>query len=84
MAQTWWMTPRQLEKYQELSSELFELQKEHKKLIQKLRSKRISQEEVTRLREVIRLFNQRYTQRRRLEEQNPLLPENILKAMKGK
>jgi len=83
MAQTWWMNPAQLEKYQQLSAQLSSLNEEHGKLMQKLVAKTISQVEATRLREVIARFNQLHSERKQLEDENPIRWENI-KAMQQK
>ncbi len=83
MAQTWWMNPAQLDKYQQLSAQLSSLNEEHGKLMQKLVAKTISQVETTRLREVIARFNQLHSERKQLEDENPIRWENI-KAMQEK
>ncbi len=83
MAQTWWMNPAQLDKYQQLSAQLSSLNEEHGKLMQKLVAKTISQVETTRLREVIARFNQLHSERKQLEDENPIRWENI-KAMQQK
>jgi hypothetical protein len=83
MAQTWWMNPAQLEKYRQLSAQVSSLNEEHGKLMQKLVAKTISQVEVTRLREVIARFNQVHSERKQLEDENPIRWENI-KAMQEK
>jgi hypothetical protein len=61
-----------------------ELQQQHSALVKKLRERTIAAEEVTKLREVITSFNERYEERRQLEERNPLLPDNILAEMRKK
>lgn len=81
MAQTWWMTAAQLRRYQELSAKLFDLQKEHRSLMAKVIKKSISATEASRLREVIKTFNQLQAVRKRLEDENPLKPENVLAAL---
>lgn len=78
MAQTWWMSAAQLRRYQALSVKLFELQKEHRHLIGRVVKKTISADEAGRLREVIKMFNKIHDERKRLEDENPMKPENVL------
>jgi len=78
MAKTWWMTPEQMAEYERLSKHLRELGEEHRKLMEKVKGKTIDVAEATRLREVIKDFNDTYEQRRELEEKNPVLPKNLV------
>ena len=80
-AQAWWMSPSQLKRYQKLSSELFDLHKAHQALIAKAVKKTISRDEAKQLREVIRTISHVDAERKKLEDENPLKPENVLKAL---
>ncbi len=75
----WWMTPEQLQNYSELTEALGELQREHRGLIAKAVDKTITRGEAERLREVNAAFNKAFAARKALEDQNPILPENILR-----
>ena len=75
------MSAAQLRRYQELSAKLYDLQREHRSLMAKVIKKTISAGEAARLREVIRLFNKLHADRKKLEDDNPLRPDNVLKAL---
>jgi len=80
-----WMTREQLKKYAELSAQLVDLNKEHMNLIKRGLAKRalakqISEAEVKRLLEVNGRIRKLYSERRQLEEKNPILPENVDRA----
>jgi hypothetical protein len=77
------MTRENLDQYQRLLLELDQLCRERSALIAKLKAKRFSKNDAERLPEVIRLVNRLEAQRTKLEKENPLRPENILKAMRA-
>ena len=75
---TWWMSPQQMSKYEKLTKRMRELDAEHKKLMPKAKAKTLDREGWTRLRKVIDDFNAAQKERKELEDENPILPKNLV------
>jgi len=84
MSKTWWMTSKESQSYQKVVLELPKLHEEHRKLCRKMKRREITSDEAGRLREVVKLINEKNAVLLKMKDKNPIRPENIIRSLKNK